>query len=107
MANFDLIDWNAVALKAVAKIRVPVYPGPRLLKGKGKLTAEGKKCAVAEHKRRKGIRGLNQEPSRYYQLPVNQAAWGCPELLLKGKYGATTRQRDIPLTCILFSVERC
>jgi len=86
MVKFDLIDWNAVALEAVAKIRVPVYPGPRLLKGKGKRTAEGKKGADDEHKRRKGERELNQELSRYYQLPVKKVAWSCPALLLKGKH---------------------
>jgi len=86
MANFDLIDWNAVALEAVATIRVPIYPGPRLLKGKGKRTAEGKKGADDEHKRRKEARELNQELSRYYQLPVNKLAWSCPELVLKGEH---------------------
>ena len=68
MANFDLIDWNAVALGAIAKIRVPVYPGPRLLKGKGKRTAEGKKGADAEHERRKGERELNQELDASFTL---------------------------------------
>ena len=87
MAHFDLIGRYVVALEALAKIRVPVYAGPRLLKGAGKRTAQGKKGADSEHKRRKGTRELNQELSRYYPLPAKKVAWGCPELLLKGKHG--------------------
>jgi len=87
MAHFDLIDWHAVALEAVETIRVPVYPKPRLIKGISKRTAQVKKGAEAERKRRKGARGANEELSRYYLLPANQRAWGCPELLLKGKHG--------------------
>jgi len=87
MAHFDLIDWHAVALEAVKTIRVPVYPEPRLIKGISKRTAQVKKGAEAERKRRKGARGGNEELSRYYLLPANQRAWGCPELLLKGKHG--------------------
>jgi hypothetical protein len=87
MAHFDLIDWNAVALEAVMTARAPVYPEPRLLKGKGRRTAEGDKFPDAEHKRREETRELNQELSRYFQLPGAQAVWGCPELVLKGKHG--------------------
>jgi len=85
MTHFNLIDWNAVALEAVETIREPVYPTPRLLKGKGKQTTDGKK-AKAERRRREGTRELNEKLSRYYQLPGEQPAWGCPELLLNGKH---------------------
>ena len=64
-----------------------MYTGPRLAKGANKRSAEGKKGSDAEHKRRKGTRGSNEELSRYYQLATNQAAWKCPELLSKGKHG--------------------
>ena len=86
MTHLDLIDWNAVALEVVETIRVPMYPGPRLIRGTGKRSLQGKKAPDAEHKRRKGTRELNEELSQYYQLAENQTAWGCPELLLKGKH---------------------
>ena len=82
----DLIGCNAVALDVVEVIRVQVYPEPRLLKGRGKRAAEGKKAAD-ERRRRKGTRGLNEELSQYYPLAENQEMWECPGLLLKGKYG--------------------
>lgn len=85
MAPFDLIDWSTVALEVIETIRVPIYTGPRLIKGIGRRTARGKKGPDAEHKRRKGARELNEELSQYYQLAANQAVWGCPELLSKGK----------------------
>jgi len=83
MAHSNLIDWNAVTLGAVAKSRAPVYPGPRLLKGKTKRSAQVKKGAEAERERRKGTRELYEELSQYYLLPAKM--WGTPELLLKGK----------------------
>ena len=66
-----------------------MYTEHRLLKGKGTRTKEGSKGPDSEHKRRTGVRELNEELSKYYQLPGRQTAWGCPELLLKGK-----RSRD-------------
>jgi len=92
MTHFKLIDWNAVALEAVTMIRLPLYPGPRLLKGKAKRAAQVKKGAKAERKRRKGTRELNEKLSRYYPLP-DPAVWTSPELLLKGKHG---RDRLLP-----------
>ena len=68
-------------------IRVPTYTEPRLAKGANKRTAEGKKDPDKEHRRRKGVRGWNEELSRYYRLAPKRAAWRCPELLLKGKHG--------------------
>jgi len=80
VTHFDLIDWNAVALGVVQTLRVPMYSEPRLIKGTGRRTGEGRKAPDVEHKRRKGIRGLNEELSKYYQLAANQTAWGCPDL---------------------------
>jgi len=85
MAHFDLIYWDTVALEAVSTIRMPVYSEPRLITGKGIRTKEGSKGPDDEHERRKGTRGLNQELSKYYKLPGKRAAWGSPELLVKGK----------------------
>ena len=65
---------------------MPVYDTPRLTKGIGKRTAKGKSAPDAEYKRRKGTRALNEELSKYYALETNQAAWGCPDLLSKGKH---------------------
>ena len=87
MAHRDLIDWIAVALEVVATIRVQEYAEPRLTKRRGKRTAEGKKAPDAEHRRREGTRGLNEELSQYYRLADKQDLWECPELLVKGKYG--------------------
>jgi len=87
MVHFNLIDWNTVALEAVATIREPVYPEHRLFKGKTKQIAQVKKGAKAERKRRKGTRELNEKLSRYYPLPGDQGVWRSPELLLKGKHG--------------------
>lgn len=82
-----LIDWNVVALDYVETIREPVYDAPRLARGAGTRTTEGKDAPDAEDRRRREIRTLNEELSRYYRLATNQRAWGCPGLLSKGKHG--------------------
>ena len=105
MAHFDLIDGNAVALEAVKSIRAPVYAEPRLAKGTGTRSAEGQKVPDEEYKRRKETRELNEGLSRYYPLKVNQSAWGCPELLLKGKHGVTTQHHDIHLPVLFLVLE--
>jgi len=87
IAHFNLIGWNEVALEVVETIRMPEYDKPRLSKGTGRRTAKGKTAPDEEHRRRTGIRELNEELSRYYLLETNRAAWGCPELLTKGKHG--------------------
>lgn len=87
MAHFGLIDRDPVALQFVETIREPVYETPRLTSGKGTRTARGEKAPDAEQRRREGIRELNEELSRYYPLITSQGAWGCPELLSKGKHG--------------------
>lgn len=98
----DLIDWHAVALEAIYADRPPVYETHKLRRGTGTRSAQGDKASDAEHRRREGIREVNEALSRYYRLPVNQSVWACPELLSKGKHGVITRHRDIPLTCVLF-----
>ena len=90
MAYVDLIDGNAAALEVVKIIRIPVYAAPRLARGVGTRATPGKRASDTEHRRRKGIRRLNEELSQYYQLGVNQPAWGCPALLLKGKHSVIT-----------------
>lgn len=49
-------------------------------------TKQGKRAADAEYRRRTAIRELNEELSKYYELEGDQEAWGCPQLLLKGKH---------------------
>jgi len=98
--HFDLIDWNEVALEVVETTRMAVYDTHRLSGGNGKRTAKGKSAPDAEHRRRKAIRRLNKKLSRYYLLETNQAAWGCPELLKKGKHAMIIRLRILPLTHI-------
>jgi len=112
MAHFDLIDWNAVAVRVVERTRAPVYPLPRLKKGTGTRSTQGERASGGEHRRkraldaenrrRKEIRRLNEQLSRYYELGVNRLVWECPELLSRGKHGVIARNHDIPLTCILF-----
>ena len=102
MAHFDLIDWNAAALRVVEQTRTPVYARPQLQKGTGTRSTQGKRASDAEHRRRRAIRGLNEELSRYYQLGVNQSIWECPELLSRGKHSVITQNHDISLTCVLF-----
>ena len=87
-AHIDLIDGDEAALKVVqARVPVPVYDAPRLAKGAGKRSAQGKRAPDVEHRRRIVTRGLNEELSRYYRLAMGKPAWKCPELLSKGKHG--------------------
>jgi len=89
-----------------------VYDVPRLKKGTGTRSTQGKRASGAEHRRKKAldaesrrrreIRRLNAELSRYYRLGVNRLVWECPELLSRGKHGVIARIHDIPLTCVLF-----
>ena len=68
MAHFDLMDRNAAALKVVKSRRESIYDEPYHLKGRMKRTVAGKKESNTERERRKRIRGLNEELSRYYEL---------------------------------------
>ena len=103
MEHFDLTDWNPVALEVIQMMWIPVYDTSRLTTGTGMRAGPSKK-AHTERRRRQGIRRLSEELSRYYPLPANQSAWGCPELLSKGKHGVITRRHDAPFTCVLFLV---
>jgi len=116
MAHFDLIDWNAAALWLVELTRAPVYDVPRLKKGTGTRSTQGKRASGAEHRRERALdaesrrrretRRLNGELSRYYQLGVNKSEWGCPDLLSRGKHGVIARNHDISLTSSCFSAGR-
>ena len=90
MTHFDLIDRNSVALEVVGSTRIPVYAAPRLTKGAGTRTTQGKSAPDAEHRKRMSTRQLNEEPSRYYRLGVSQSTWDCPRLLRKGKHSVAT-----------------
>lgn len=87
--RLDLIDSDAVALEVVQALRpVPVYPSPKLKKGTihGRGTKVRSRAATAEARRRDGIRTVNEELSKYYELPDDRTEWECPELLSKGKH---------------------
>ena len=97
--GFGLIDWNAVALEAIQVLRpTPVYPLPKLKRGTlhGRAPKVRNKAATAEAKRREGIRVLNEELSRYYELPDDRTEWECPELLMTGKRGHECSYGDDP-----------
>ena len=82
----DLIDWIVVALEVVGGRRGPIYPEPRLLSGRGERTAAGRRGPDAEYERRKEIRRLNEELSRYYSLGEDGEVWTAPTLLMKGRH---------------------
>ena len=65
MAHLNLVDENAAALKVIKTLWTPVYTAPRLTKGVGMRATQGKKAPDAEHRRRKKVRELNEELSRY------------------------------------------
>lgn len=87
--GFGLIDWNAAALEAIQVTRPAVYPLHKLKKGSlhGRAPKVRSKAATSEARRREGIRALNEELSKYYELPDDRTEWECPELLMKGKRG--------------------
>ena len=86
LRNCTLTNYNTVALEALKGTRPPVYPGHRLRKGQGRRTAEGKEGPDLEHRRREGIRELNEDLSQFYLLADDKLMWECPALLLRGKH---------------------
>jgi len=84
--NGALTNYNAVALEAIRGTQKPVYPEPRLRKGRGIRTAVGKTGPDREHRRRKGTRELNGDLSKYFLLAEGKLLWESTELLLKGKH---------------------
>lgn len=91
MAHFDLIDWNTVALVAIKML----YPVPASNEHSLSKRDDGQKGqnernieAVRESRRRNGIRVLNEEISKFYELPEGELAWACPKLLSRGEYGS-------------------
>jgi len=101
MTHVELIDGNSAVLEVVELTLIPVYTAPRLKKGAGTRTTQGKGPDV-EYGKGEGTQELNEELSRYYRLGVSQSTWECPGLLTKGKHGAVTQHHDIPLTRIIF-----
>ena len=86
MVPFKLIDWNAVALEAIREWRTPVYDTPRLRKaGKTDRTAAGEKNADEGHERRRMLRQLHGELSRYYLLEGKKKTWSTTTLVSKGE----------------------
>ena len=89
-ARFDLIDWNAVALEVIETLyQVPASNEPSLSKCGDGQKGQSKRSADAEreNRRRKGTRALNEEISKFYQLPRGELAWKCPRLLSKSEHG--------------------
>ena len=86
MAHFKLIDWNAVALGAIREWRKPIYTKPLLRKaGKTERTAAGEKNADEGHERRRMLRQLHGELSRYFLLQGKKKSWSTTTLVSKGE----------------------
>ena len=88
MTCVDLTGWNAVALEAVQLLHpTPVYAEPRLMRS---MPHQGQRprtqAAEAEARRREKIRKVNEELTKYYELPEDWTEWGCLEILLRGEY---------------------
>ena len=76
-----------MALEAISKSRLPIYPDHRLLVRKGERTMEGNRGADVEYKRRNLIRKINEELSRYYPLPgKNKKLWTAGRLMNEGRH---------------------
>ena len=76
-----------MALEAISKNRLPIYPDHRLLVRKGERTMEGNRGADVEYKRRILIRKINEELSRYYPLPgKNKTLWTAGRLMSEGRH---------------------
>ena len=80
------MDRNAAALKVIESRREPVYDKPHLLKGRVKRTGAGNKESDTECDRRKRVRKLNEQLSRYYKLEDDDNTWMTRELLEKGRH---------------------
>ena len=90
MTHFGLIDWNVVALETVqALYPVPASDEPSLGTCSGPQRKGKKRTPDAEREsiRRKDIRELYEELSKFYELPAKATTWKCPGLLAKGKLG--------------------
>ena len=91
MTHFDPIDWNVVALGAIEMLYpAPASNEPSLIKCDDgqKVWGERNTEAERENRRRKGIRALNEEISKFYELPEGQLTWKCPRLLSEGEHGS-------------------
>lgn len=104
MTHFDLTNWNAVALEAVRLLHpTPVYNVSRLRRGSPSKVQGQKprnKSAEAEAKVRAETREINEELSRYYELPEDWTEWGCSDILSRGQHGRGHSLVISLLTCI-------
>jgi hypothetical protein len=99
-ANLGLIDCNAVALGIVSTSKLPACQAPRLAAAYRRRTAAGERGPDSEYQRRRRIRRLNEQLSRYYVLPEGDVEWTCPGLLSRGEHNYAQLYHDIPLTHI-------
>ena len=92
--HFDLTDRNAVALEVVRMLHpIPVYAQPQLRRGPHHSQGANLNEPVGKvKKRRRDTRLINEELSRYYQVPPEWSGWECRSLLKKGKYVTAIRR---------------
>ena len=80
------MERNAAALEVIKNRREPIYNEPHLLKGRVKRTAAGTKESDTECDRRKRVRRVNEELSRYYELEDDDDTWMATDLLERGRH---------------------
>ena len=87
----DPIDCNAVIAGLVPKIRLAVYPRPKLFTKETERASGGSKHARDESKRRNLERKWLREISQYYKVPetCKKGLWDRPKLILRGKHDVT------------------
>lgn len=85
-ANLGLIDCNAVALGIVRTNNSLASQAPRLASASHRRTAAGERGPDLECERRRRVRGLNEELSKYYVLPEGEEKWTCRGLLSRSEY---------------------
>ena len=89
MTDFDLTDWNPVALEVVQSLHpTPVYTEHRLTSFASKVQGQTPRSrqAEAEATRRKETCRVSEELSKYYELPEGWTGWSYMDLLWRGEY---------------------
>jgi hypothetical protein len=86
MAHSNLIDRNTVALEAIKERRGPIYHKSRLRKGRSERTKAGVRDNDEECQRRRAIRRLHEELSKYYPLQAGKVLWTARALVSEGKH---------------------
>ena len=90
MTHFDLIDCNVASLEIIEAFHPKPASDKPSLGGCFGPAKKGKKRgydAERESARRKGIRELCKELSRFYEPPAENVTWRCPKLLTNSKLG--------------------